>query len=489
MPRTIKPSKRQKIERSEPEDAEDIESALEDIYQDSDGTIPDMHHIERRKSRTGMMMTFLALVFLAAAAGAAWLGFFIFNPADKFSEELVTISVGEPAKIVSGLEAEYEVRVHNGNKIALSSADIELKLPDNFIVTGADPKGTTPKNDSWIIGALAGDATKVIHFTGAFAAPKDSHDSIRALLTYRPANFNSEFQKIVNEEIAVAADSFTISVNHKPAGDKEQFTIAYKNLSSEVITDLRVITQLGPNFTATKTTPTDCKTQSGTTTCNIASVAAGTDGTVTVMGAYKGSETPIAARLERDLAGVVEVLVQSGTPTDIVAAPTAPNSTDPASLTRIDDTANKAVDVKGAVTLRANFTNTTDKPVTLKLLSIVGDTPAIGGKGIFDFTNLQTSGDPEVIGKSAPNSRRLATISWSADKIPGGSTVAPGASVTVEIHISRKAETALNLAAKVMNANFSFSATIDGGAAVNSDPLSIPLVASPSAGVATSTTP
>ncbi len=463
-----------KTKKNHLREPQEIESQLEEIYQDSDGTIPDMHHIERRKSKTGMMIVFSVLFFLAAATGAAWLGFFIFNPSQKFSEDLVSVSITDPAQIISGVESDFVITIRNDNKLALATSDIELKLPENFIITKSDQKATTQKNDSWLIGAIDGGASKTIHFTGAFAAPKDTRDSMRALLSYRPENFNAEFQKTISHDVTVAADSFSLTLTRKPLGNKDQFIATYKNVTATMLAGVRVIISLGPNFKVEKTNPAGAQNISGALAFTL-DVPANAQGTVTISGAYTGPETPINARIERTFGDTPEVLVRAASSgTDVVSNSLVP-VIQPAQLTRTDDAPAMPVAPDDTVALTGTFTNTTDKPMRLTQLVLTGDTPAIKNKGIFDFTNLQTSGNPDAIGKQIADDRRLATITWSADQIPGGAELASGKSITVTVHIKRKSGSALSLASEKMVANFLFSVVSEGSVAVVSDPLVIQL--------------
>ncbi len=137
MPKTTRPRKQKT------EDPRDIDSTLEDMYQQDDGTLPDMTHIDSRKSHAGLMVAFFILFFLAAAAAAAWLGFFLFSPTQKFSESHIVAEIKPPAEITNGIEQNYEISIKNKGTLALANTRIVLKLPENFLITEAVPKALT----------------------------------------------------------------------------------------------------------------------------------------------------------------------------------------------------------------------------------------------------------------------------------------------------------------------------------------------------------
>src|SRR3989339_1541752 len=77
---------------------------LKEIYQNDDGTMPNMSNFSKKKSR-GALRAFFTLIFTCAFLGAvAWAGFFVFQPKSGFAEKDVTLSISGEEQIVAGQE-------------------------------------------------------------------------------------------------------------------------------------------------------------------------------------------------------------------------------------------------------------------------------------------------------------------------------------------------------------------------------------------------
>lgn len=464
MPRTTTPRKK-KTEVSRP-----IEDTLTEMYQDDDGQMPDMKHIEHRGSRTGMVISFFVLFFLAAAAGAAWLGFFLFSPSQKFSENNVVVNVVPPVSIVNGVEQQYKITLANSGSLALANTEIALKLPENFVITESKPEANNERNDSWTLGALDGDESKTIVLTGVLAATKDSQVNLRTYVDFRPSNFNSDFEKVVDTNLTVAAEAVELNAEKKITADgKNEITVTYKNITDTKLMKgvVRVIT--GAGFKTSKTTPT-AKTQSGSVLLELPELEPAKENKFVIIGAY-GPNAVIPENLEVlfERAALTKTLTLAKTelkndkPEGQVKAP-KPLAV---SSNGVSDVSIKKGD---SVKLTITYKNTTDKPVKNITLVVTGDTPSVKNKSAFDFTNLATSGDPDVIGKQISPDVREAKITWHPEKTPLLREVAPGEMIIIEATVTLKQSEDI---LKQNSASFIASLSADGDVLQLSDPLSV----------------
>src|SRR3989338_7377385 len=107
-----------------------VEDELIEIYENPDGTMPDMKHIEGRKhhrlGKAGLLL-FLSCVFFA---GIAWLGFFFFEPKSAFREDDVIVSFSGPEEVAPGEEVRYRIRYRNSQPIPLQSVAIQIRYPE-----------------------------------------------------------------------------------------------------------------------------------------------------------------------------------------------------------------------------------------------------------------------------------------------------------------------------------------------------------------------
>ena len=98
---------------------EKMKRELREIYENSDGTMPNMASFKKRKKR-GFFSALFILLFACVFLGAvAWVGFFVFQPMLQFAEEDVTLSISGDENIMSGQEVKYRVRFHNAQNVAL----------------------------------------------------------------------------------------------------------------------------------------------------------------------------------------------------------------------------------------------------------------------------------------------------------------------------------------------------------------------------------
>ncbi len=488
MPRITKPRKI----KSSVSDPRGIEDTLEEMYQEPDGSLPDMKHIDHRGSRAGLVVVFFVLFFLASAAAAAWLGFFLFSPSQKFSESQVVTEITPPSNIIDGVEQDYKIVVRNTGSLALANTRVILKLPDGFLVTDASPKATTDRADSWALGAIDGGASKTISLKAAYGMPKNTKDTLRAFIDYKPSNFNSEFEKIVDTQLTVAQEAVEISINQKSVTNGgQEFEIKYKNTTDASIMNVAIGVDAGVAFKANKTTPS-AKTIAGVVKLLIPELLPKKENIFIVAGAYPVSSTPptsIAVAVSRMFNGKSVDIARAVLGGDSAAA----NTTSPLPINNADPrldpgpiagskslyiTANGLESISGAkpddvIKFALTYKNVTGKLVKNVSLVLVGEAPSIKNKSVFDYTHLTTIGDPDVIGKQLTPDKREARITWTPEKTDVLKQVAPNQTVVIEFSVSVKK---LDGVLKENSAMFTPSLSADDDVLLVGNPVNIGVV-------------
>ena len=456
--------------KSKLEDSRNIDDTLEEMYQDDDGSRPDMKHIVYKKSRAGLVVVFFILFFLASAAAAAWLGFFLFSPSQKFSENQVVAEITPPTEIINGIEQDYRINVRNTGSLALANTRVILKLPEGFVVTDATPKAATDRKDSWTLGAIDGKENREILLKAVYAKPKDTQDNLRAYIDFKPSNFNSEFEKVTDTDLKVNRDAISLALTKKTG----QLEVTYKNLLDTPITNLVLGVDAGSSFKQTKTNP-PAKMLAGVITLQIPELPSNKEGVFLINGAYSPSSTPSASIIttitkqynNKPLEIAKFEFANNG---GIETAPSEPIvKSSPLSLSV---NGGSATDVKAGDQMKfvVTYKNTSDKPVTNVALTIVGVGPSINNKSIFDYTNLGTIGEPDVIGKQINPERREAKITWMPEKTTVLKEVAPGQQVVIEMNVSVKPfETTI----KDTTATYTLSLSADNDVMTIADPVTV----------------
>lgn len=432
MPRT--PAKRKKKIESERE----IETALEDIYQDGAGNVPDMTRIERHGSRTWMVVLTFLLLFMGAAAASAWLGFFMFSPSQKFSESNIVAAISVPPSIVSGIEQPYSITVSNTGALALANSQVNVKLPDQFFVVSSTPVATTERGDRWKLGALDGDESKTISFTAVYSMPQGTRSQIRTYVDYRPSNFNSDFEKVVDTSLEVAANAIDLTAEKKSNADgADEIIVKYKNISGLKLVDAKIRAAVGNGFKLKKSTPA-AQMQSGSVVLALPALEPSQEGVLTFSGSYGAgvsAPNPLEIFFERAVAGRTIVLAVAQLTNDGPVQPVS--AVKPLTITA-NNAAETSIKTGDAVQLRATYKNTTEKVIKNITLVVTGDTPSVKGKSAFDFTKLATVGDPDVVGKQLSPEVREAKVTWHPEKTPVLQSLGPGQEVTIEAKITLK---------------------------------------------------
>lgn len=188
--------------RVRPQDKK-MKRELREIYENSDGSMPNMADFKRRKKR-GFFSAFLVLVFACAFLGAvAWIGFFVFQPMLQFAEEDVSLTISGDEKIAAGEEVKYRIRYRNSQNVDLGQANIQVRYPEGFVFSDSSRTPSNEKNDLWDLGALAEKDSGYIDIFGRMYGDLEKEQSFRVFLNYMPGNFSSEFQKVstLNTEI------------------------------------------------------------------------------------------------------------------------------------------------------------------------------------------------------------------------------------------------------------------------------------------------
>lgn len=466
MPRISKPRK------NKAEDPRDIENTLEEMYQEPDGSLPDMKHIDYRGSRAGLMIVFFVLFFLASAAAAAWLGFFLFSPSQKFSENQVVAEITPPSQIIDGVEQEYKVSVSNTGSLALANTRIILKLPEGLLITDSNPKATTERQDSWTLGALDGGDKKIVTFKAVYGKPKDTSDTLRVFVDYKPSNFNSEFEKIADTPLTVGSEAVEVSIAKKPTDGGQEFEVKYKNLTDASITNINIGVDAGSSFKMTKTTP-PAKTLAGVVTLQIPELPAGKDGTFLIDGSYPVSSTPpssVVATISRMFNGKTIDIAKSELSIEGGSGAGSPSAATKNLFVTANGSDSITVKPTDTIKLAITYKNTTGKPVTNVSFTLVGSAPSVKNKSVFDYTNLGTIGDPDVIGKQITPDKREGRVTWIAEKTDVLKQIAPNQTVVIEATIGVKK---LESTPKETAASFTLSMSADGDILQVADPVAV----------------
>lgn len=225
-------------------EADDVTEELERIYDTSDEEEADMSRLDRgaglrlRRWLIGMVVLF---GFLALAS---WAGFFLFSPTgDKFTGEGVSLTIDGPPQVLSGQMVTYTITVKNSESVPLGTAKLDIRLPRQFVVSRTKPSVTVAERLTWQIGSLGPGRERQFSLTGIYLAPLEAQLDTQAILNYRPADFNSMFQKVATRTIGVGDSVFEVDVigpERVLPGDSVTIDYSFLNTTENQFQDLKV---------------------------------------------------------------------------------------------------------------------------------------------------------------------------------------------------------------------------------------------------------
>ncbi len=263
--------------------AKDVRHDLRTIYTRG-GHVPDLTRLERRH-RGGFSNLLVKLILvLGAISVLAWGGFFLFTKGLFQNPETLALTVEGPQDVKSGEEVTYTFRYENTGDVPIAALAVQLQIPDSFHILTSVPEPTAPH--VWTIGSLGSGSDGAIAVTGVFLAEVPSSQRLQGLFTYKPANFNSDFQDIASYKVdvtdSVVALSFT-GPEKALAGDVSEYVVNVQNMGADPVYNLRAVPVLPQDFTLSESDPA---LPEGQTYWTIAALMPGELSAITLKGTF-----------------------------------------------------------------------------------------------------------------------------------------------------------------------------------------------------------
>lgn len=202
--KNLKKEKKDKVHEETME--ETIDQHLTEIYENADGSFPDMTHFQKRKRIRIVTAFFSLLLACAFLGGVVWLGFFVIQPSSGFSQNDVILSISGDEKVQVGQAVRYRLRYRNDQKTDLKNVSIQVYYPEGFVLEEASLEPVNEAKDKWKVEDLVADDSGYIDIFGRLYGSVGQKQSFRVFFTYTPSNFSSEFQKVshVTTELVAA---------------------------------------------------------------------------------------------------------------------------------------------------------------------------------------------------------------------------------------------------------------------------------------------
>lgn len=281
----------------------EVNQSLTDIFRDDSGKMPDMTHLERRRSNLIVWIFGGIAAFIVILISAIWIGFAVFKPFHGFSGKGLQIVIDGPERVALGQETTYFINYQNISSDPLATAEIRISFPPDFVATKLDPQ-PTGNGFVWRLGAIAFGGRGTILIKGMFSGALGTQTAIQAVGTYRPGSFNSDFEELTTKKLEYA-ESVLDGLIEKPdkalPGDKVRIVYQLQNRGANPLERLEARITLPPGFVR-EASSTDGLIDESIVRIPVGTMAAGATTSVAVVGTFASGasgDLPIHAEVGR----------------------------------------------------------------------------------------------------------------------------------------------------------------------------------------------
>ncbi len=235
----------------------EIKQELRAIYSSGDGKLPDLTRLSMTKRSPFRRFLIKIILVLFVLSVIVWSGFFFLSHGlFENKQETLKTSIETSDTIRSGEETTFTVRYENTGTVPIAALEVKMNLPSSFHLISAIPQPTSATQ--WTIGSLSAHSDGAIAIKGIFLAEVPSSQRIQALFTYKPANFNSNFQTIESKSIEMKESTIHLTMTGPEkalVGDSVTYTINLEHMGTDPIFNVRVIPTLPADFTIQSSDP------------------------------------------------------------------------------------------------------------------------------------------------------------------------------------------------------------------------------------------
>lgn len=407
--------KKQKKKISEHE--KEISDRLIEIYENADGTMPDMAHFQKKKRSSLIRSLFVLLFACLFLAGVAWFGFFVLQPKNQFSESGVIVSISGEEKVKIGETERYRVRYRNFQNVNLTNVLLQIRYPEGFVLTDTSRTPTNEAQDEWMLGGMEGQDSGYIDIYGKLYGTVGEKQSFRVFLNYMAENFSSKFQKAHSLTVETVEAPFKMSVEAPDqivSGSEVKLVIFVDEASEEDMENLAIEITSDASFSVK-----DSKPAQDQFVKNLWNLKDAEDGKIIVDGIFDSNlleaDGNISIRLvgwkdnDRSAGGYVyqtQEYVVKILETDLLA-----NLVINGSSTSL--TVQPGETLNGTVVLR----NKGGTPLKKLVARVILDAPSYGKDSILNWSEIENPQKADIVGEQLSVGKRRGIMTWDKSQI------------------------------------------------------------------------
>ncbi len=421
------PSKKEKYSGKK-----EIEKELLEIYKEEDGEMPDMSKIYRKKRSRAKIILGGLVAFFAFLAALSWAGFFFFGQGKSFTGEKVDLQILAPSGAAGGEAIEYTVKYINGEDVPLGQSEVEVRFPDNFVLTGTSP-GASDGQNLWQLGSLSAGETGEIKIRGTLRGAFDSLQAIQAVLTYKPGDFNSEFQKVATAVTKIENLVLDISLTGPEriiSKSESIFKIKCKNNAASPIQNITISVEAPADFAF--------KEKSGdkeVSRWEIAEIGSGEEKEFEFGGSFGPTaegEKEFLARIGFSEGDNFYLQKESGFKTNVLVGAMM------VTLIANGDSKDRTINFGDTLNYSITYQNKDKAELGDIEIKMVFESTSRNNKMLLDWSSLKDDSDGLVLGTQLSPEIRQGAISWSKKQVASLEKLAPDAEGTINFQIKLK---------------------------------------------------
>jgi len=430
---------------------EKLKEGLMGIYENDDGSMPNMKQFQTRK-KSSFAMAILVLLFSCLFLGSvAWAGLFIWTPKETFQEDQIFLAVSGEDKAVVGQEVQYRIRYRNDQNVPLSKAVLQVRYPEGFIFEKSSQNPTNENNDEWALGSInPGDSGYIDIFGQAYGNLAEKK-SFRIFLNYTPANFSSEFQKVTNFMVEFFGSPVELKVAgpvEAVPGAKVDYKISVNKISAVAIKNLALIIETPKEFNKSVSKPESDKDN----TLKWSFLVLSENKEILFGGAFS-SEVTDTSTLIFKVVGWKDDKRNSDPYIFAVVSSSVKISKNELGLSlAINGSLNDSSVVPGdTLNATVNIKNNGQTIIKNAVVDLGVVAPSYNSKSILDWAKIEDPSDGQISGKQKTTDLREADLSWNSSKIKELAVLKPGDEVSIDFHLPIKNSDVVDLTQFVQN--------------------------------------
>lgn len=417
-----------------------ISENLTAIYQNQDGSLPDMKNFQKSR-RVKVIQAFFRILLVGLLAVMLASGIIYITNRDNTESDDVVLTVGAEQNVKIGQAVTFHIRYGNPQSVPISQAVITVRYPEGFVFEKSNIPATNDSHDEWKLGVLEKNVEGTLDITGRVYGSLNEQQSVRAFMNYLPSNFSSEFQKVatfaytftqspVQTQVTAPSNTSygaTIPVDVTIAHDAD---FSFDSLSLEL--------DAQDGFVKKTSEPLSDQISDMMWTLNPQVPTS----TIKIQGSFLSPEPSVTS--SRPM--ILKVLgyrtpQKTGNPivlSEISYLPTLVHTALEAKLVIngafTDTTIKPGENINASLVLK----NTGDSALKNIEVAFTVEAPAIGRQSIVDWAHIQDSKDGVITGKSLNDTRRQGTVTWNSRQISGLSSLAAGKEVRIDVVLPLK---------------------------------------------------